>query len=210
MAQENGDKAAEAKNLGNLGLCSAAQAIGNQHSEAELSCNMGNIQLDQNDLKKALLHYENALAAFRAVGDRRSEGQVMGNIGIVYTNIGDMEKASHYFSQGLFIAKELRNRQSECNILGNLGNLYVEKGEMGKVMEYYNQSLTIARDIGDRYQEGNMLWKLGLTLFTIQDIQGAITNAEAALIVIEQVDQARAKALHEQIAQWHNQIAQRL
>ena len=113
------------------------------------------------DLKKAVQKYEEALSIFRKIGNVAGEGQTLGNLGNVYYGWGQYPKAVEYYDKSLQIFKKIGNVKGEGQCLNNLGLVYSDWGEYAKAVEYYDKSLQIFEKIGDVKGEGATLNNLG-------------------------------------------------
>jgi len=170
-ARRLGDRAAEGRHLGNLGLAYAALG----------------------EVRQAIGYYEQALEIAREIGDRRGEGNRLGNLGLAYAALGEVRRAIGYYEQALEIAREIGDRRGEGNALGNLGAAYYRLGEVRKAIGYYEQALEIAREIGDRRGEGNHLANMGQAYKRLGDVARAQELWEEALRILEAIEDPRAE-----------------
>ena len=106
------------------------------------------------DLKKAVQKYEEALGIYRKIGNVKGEGATLMVLGIVYYGWSQYAKAAEYYEKSLQIDRKIGDVKGEGNTLGNLGNVYAAWGQYPKAMEYYEKSLQIDRKIGDVAGEG--------------------------------------------------------
>ena len=79
---------------------------------------------------------------------------------------------------------------------------YKSLGEYPKAIEFYGQQLEIGREIGDRTGEANALFNMGLALYTLGERTQAISHAEAALKILEQIESPYAQRVGETLAEW--------
>ena len=84
------------------------------------------------DLKKAVQKYEEALSIFRKVGNVKGEGQTLGNLGTVYRGWGQYPKAVEYYEKSLQIFKKIGDVKAEGATLLGLGNVYEGWGQYPK------------------------------------------------------------------------------
>jgi len=75
-------------------------------------------------------------------------------------------------------------------------------GETRRAIEFYEQRLVIAQEIGDRRGEGNALWNMSLSLDKLGERAQAITCAEQALMIYEQIEDPHAARMRAQLAKW--------
>jgi tetratricopeptide (TPR) repeat protein len=152
---------------------------------------LGTIYSLLSEVRKAIEHYEQALAIAREIGDRRGECNALGNLGNASKDLGDARKAIEYYEQALAIAREIGDKRNEGVWLGNLGNAYAALGDARKAIEYYEQTLVIARANGDRRNEGVWLGNLGLAYAALGDARKAIEYYEQALVIARAIGDRR-------------------
>jgi tetratricopeptide (TPR) repeat protein len=75
-------------------------------------------------------------------------------------------------------------------------------GETRRAIELYEEALSIAREIGDRRGEARHLWNMGQALDKLGDRAQAVTHAEAALRLFEQVENPYSEIARKQLADW--------
>jgi tetratricopeptide (TPR) repeat protein len=183
-----GDRSAEGRHLGSLGLAYAdlgetrraieaheqhlaiAREIGDRRGEGNALGNLGNAYAALGETRRAIEAYEQRLAIAREIGDRRGEGNALGNLGLAYADLGETRRAIEAHEQHLAIAREIGDRRGEGYALGNLGNAYAALGETHRAIEAYEQHLAITREIGDRRGEANASWNLGDEIEKVGDL----------------------------------------
>jgi tetratricopeptide (TPR) repeat protein len=196
-AHRLGDKEAEGRHLGNLGLTYARLG----------------------ETRRAIDYYRQALAIAREIRGastegspqwadaRRGEGTRLGNLGLAYARLGETRRAIDYHRQALAIAREIRARfastegspawadarRGEGNQLGNLGLAYARLGETRRAIDYYEQALAIACEIGDRRGEGNHLANLGTTYAALDEPARAREYWAQALTLLEAIEDPNAE-----------------
>lgn len=75
-------------------------------------------------------------------------------------------------------------------------------GEPQRAIEFYEQALTIQRKIGDRHWEGTALWGMSLETEKLGQRDQAITQAESALKIYEQIEEPGAAKVRRQLDEW--------
>jgi tetratricopeptide (TPR) repeat protein len=219
IARETGDRKGEGRALGYLGTAYAdlgetrraiefyeqrlviARETDDRRGEGSALGNLGTAYADLGETRRAIEFYEQDLQIARETGDRRSEGQTLGNLGLAYAALGETRRAIEFFEQYLVIARETGDRRSEGNALGNLGIAYADLGETRRAIEFFGQDLAIARETGDRRGEGNALWNTALALYWLEDQAQATIFAEAALGILEQIEDPRAQEIRRMLYQ---------
>ena len=91
--------------------------------------------------------------------------------------------------------------------LGNLGIAYKNLGEPRRAIEFFEQRLAVARELGDRRGEGNALWNMSLALDKLGQRAGAIARAEAALKILQKIEDPHVAKVQEQLEAWRKSRA---
>jgi tetratricopeptide (TPR) repeat protein len=223
-SQRIGDRYAEAGHLHSLGMALLdlgdidrmiqllEQALGidreTGHREYE-AANLGGLGLAYAELgehKKAIEFYEEALVVYREIGARWGEGIYLSNLGTSYTAIGEPKKAIDIHDQAIAINREVGDRRSEGYALGNLADAYAGLGQHDRAFDLFNQNLTIAREMLDRQSEAYALAGLSRSLWATGSHAAAITNGEAALKILVDLDDTRKAKVRDQLAVWKKEI----
>ena len=97
IADEVGDRRANAAALGNLGLAHYALS----------------------DASKAIEYNGQALLVCRETGDRRAQGTILSNLGLAHAALGDARNAIKYHEQALIVTREIGDRRGESHALWN-------------------------------------------------------------------------------------------
>jgi tetratricopeptide (TPR) repeat protein len=219
-ARRLNDREAEARHLGNLGtayqrlgetrraienheqVLEIMRVIGNRRGEGTALGNLGIAYAELGELQRAIKYHEQSLDISREIGDREGEGRQQGNLGSTYLRLGELQRAIDYCVQQLEITREIGGRRGEGNALGNLGSAYTELGDPRRAVGYYEQQLEIAREIGDLLGEGIALWNTAVALDELGDRTQAIENANAALVICEQIEDPHADMVRERLEEW--------
>jgi tetratricopeptide (TPR) repeat protein len=180
IARELGDHRVEGRALGGLGW--AYYTLGETSRATEL--------------------FEQYLTIVRELGDRSSEANALSGLGTTYTAMEETSRAIELYEQALAISREIGERRVEGQMLGVLGVVYYNLGEIRRASELYEQNLAIAREIGDRNSEGILLWNLSLVFNQLGNRKEAVAYAEAALEILEQIENPIAARVQEQLVRW--------
>ncbi len=100
------------------------------------------------DLKKAVQKYEEALSIFRKIGDVEGEGSSLLNLGSVYGCWGQYAKAVEYYEKSLEIKRKIGDVKGEGSTLMGLGEVYRHLGEHDKALASFQKGLEIYVKIG--------------------------------------------------------------
>jgi tetratricopeptide (TPR) repeat protein len=145
------------------------------------------------DLKKAVEKYEEALNMFRKIGDTKAEGRTLGNLGNSYFSWGQYSTAVRYFNEALEIARRIGDLPSQATIMQNLGAVYRAWGQHSKALEYFQQSLELSRKIGDASGEAHSLWTLGNVYKAWGNYDRSVEYYEKSLEIARAVGDSRVE-----------------
>ena len=182
--------------------CKAAAQLGDKQQEGIHLGNLGLACAELGETRRAIEHYEQALAISRDIGDRHGEGSDLGNLGNAYAELGETRRAIEHYEQALAIGRDIGDRRGEGHRLGNLGLAYVDLGETRRAIEHYEQALAIRRDIGDRQGEAIDLYNLGNALSKLGDRAAAVHHVEQALAIFDAIESPHAEEARQTLAAW--------
>ncbi len=143
------------------------------------------------DLKKAVEKFEEALAIYLKVGDAKNAGRVYNSLGLVYKNWGQYDKAIEFYDKALAMSKQGPDPKVEGWVLNNLGEIQRETSQYAKAIEFYEKSLAITRKIGDVQTEGRTLNNLGLVYKNLGQYDKAIEFYDKALAINRKVSDTK-------------------
>jgi tetratricopeptide (TPR) repeat protein len=185
---------------------SAARKLNNRVDEAASIGNLGIAYGVLGELLRAIEFHEQHLVIARELGNKIEEGYDLMNLGITYKNLREPQRAIEFYEQALIISREINDRRNECLTLYNLGNAYIVLEESQRASEYFKQALSLAREIGDLRSEGTILWGLSVALYLeLGNLNVAITHAENALRILEQIEDPIAAKVRKQLSEWRGQ-----
>ncbi|MCC7160990.1 MAG: tetratricopeptide repeat protein [Anaerolineae bacterium] len=112
----------------------AARRLGDRAAEGRQLANLGSCYIELGEPQRAIELYQERLTLAREIGDRRGEGIAYGNLGVAYADLGAARQAIEFYEQHLNIAREVHDRRGESSALGNLGAAYSDLGETGRAI----------------------------------------------------------------------------
>jgi CHAT domain-containing protein/tetratricopeptide (TPR) repeat protein len=169
--------------------------IGDRSSEALVLNQIGLIDDQLGEKRKALDCYGQSLTLYRAVGDRDGEATTLNNIGLVYYSLDERQKALDYFAQALPIFITVGDRSGEATTLGNIGAAYNSLGNRQKALEYHGQALSLKRAAGDQDGEAETLNNIGSVYGSLGERQRAFEYHEQALTLYRALNDRRGQAV---------------
>lgn len=166
-ARRLGDREAEGRMLGNLGIaCSDSRRltealtwfarseevfaeIGKPAALAAIISNTAIVQKTAGDLPGAVARLQRALGMWRDMGERARLGSDLNNLGWTYLDLGEYGKAAECAREAVGIARETGHLLGECNAVWNLGRARSGLGEHGEAERLYEEALAGFRRLGD-------------------------------------------------------------
>ena len=205
IAEEKGDKPAEARVYGKLGdvyeglhdfnhamKCHTkrlviAKELGDRLEEGVAYSSIGNAYESRGDFHRAIEYHNFHLAIAKEIGDRAGEGTSYGNLGDAYERLGNFGQAMKYRKLHLTIAKEVGDRVGLGAAYSRLGKAYHNFGDFKQAIEYHNQHLAIAKERGDKVEEGIAYCNLGIAYHRLGDFSKAVEYHEEDLCIAREV-----------------------
>src|SRR6266511_1750145 len=149
----------------------------------------------QEDRRKSIEKYQEALELYRRASERNGEAQTLNNIGVVDWSLGEMQKALEKYNEALPIRRAVGDRRGEAETLNNIGVVYWSLGETRKALEKYNEALPIRRAVGDRIGETDTLHCIGTVYQSLGETQKALEKFNESLPIRREVGDRRGEAV---------------
>jgi len=134
---------------------------------------------DNQQHKKAIEHYQQALKIYTNIGDKRGEANVIGGLGFIYWFIDHMICLS-YYQKALEVRQKIDDKQligASLNGIGLVYHFYISDYE--RAIEYYDKAVVVWNEIED--------WAgLGETLTYLASVYGEIGQPERAIQYFKQ------------------------
>ena len=125
--------------------------------------NVGMVFAQQENNKKAILYYDEALKIAEKIGDKKSISLYCNNLGSAYRNIDDYQNSYHYLREALQTKKEIGDKEGESRVLLSIGVNKKEEHQFNEALGYFSQSMAIAQKINDKNLENGILQNLSET-----------------------------------------------
>lgn len=190
VRHHRGDKAAARD------LCQRSYAVASAAGEDVLAAEalnaLGVIDLQTGSLDTARETFGRAYALGGASPDIRA--RVEQNLGILANIRGDFDAALGHYRGSLEAHRRSGNEHGCAIAYNNLGMVSADRGLWEEAYNYFEQSLAIAKAGGDVYLQGLCLGNQAEVFLARQQFEQARHNAEAALLIFDQLDDRAAKA----------------
>jgi CHAT domain-containing protein/tetratricopeptide (TPR) repeat protein len=161
----------------------AARAAGDVKAEAQVLLNIGAVNSDLGEQRKALYFYSQALQLFRQSGDLSGQTAAIHRVGTVYREIGELQKALDCYNLALRLRRDLGDQAGVPSELTGIGTVYSLLGEKQKALDYLMEALSARRALGDRAGEAVTLNNIGLVYKDLGDQQKALQASSQALAI---------------------------
>jgi DNA-binding SARP family transcriptional activator len=116
---------------------------------------------DQDLLREALDHAQQALAVFRQANDRPRQISALNMAGAAHARLGDFVAARESCQQALDLFSEDDNIANIRGIWRTLAKLNNQLGDFREAAAFFQQAADAGRQLGDRYNQADNLDKLG-------------------------------------------------
>src|SRR6266511_3442007 len=149
----------------------------------------------QEDRRKSIEKYQEALELYRRASERNGEAQTLNNIGVVDWSLGEMQKALEKYNEALPIRRAVGDRRGEAETLNNIGAVYNSLGETQKALDEFNESLPIRREVGDRRGEAVTLNNIGHVYYSLGETRKALEKYNESLPIKREVGDRSGEAV---------------
>jgi tetratricopeptide (TPR) repeat protein len=146
-------------------------------------------------LDTAAGHLERATATYVSINDPEGTARGLALLGLVRDTQGRFADALNLHNRGLRIAREARLPKSEAAALINLAYAHVHLRDYARAAGLYRRAQVIVRQGADRYPQAVVAAGLALAHEGLGDLALALTHAEVALLVNQEFDLPRGRAL---------------
>jgi predicted ATPase/DNA-binding XRE family transcriptional regulator len=139
------------------------------------------LAVDQNDLQRAALWGEEALALFRAMGNDRDIAHILNTLGNIAREKGAYEHATTYYEQSLAIYRAQSYPMGVSVSLNNLGKTARYQGDLVRAATLHEESLALRLETGDLPGIAFALTSLGEVARDRGDLESSARYFEQAL-----------------------------
>ncbi|GAA3605971.1 BTAD domain-containing putative transcriptional regulator [Nonomuraea rosea] len=140
----------------------AAEDERNLRAQAAMHHSLGLARWRMADLKRAMDHYERALALSRRAGWPLGEARALQGSGVVLKQLGEPHKAIPRYRRSVKIHHTLGSGRGEAGGLNNLASAYLMLARLDRAEECLQACLPLIRESGDRHLQTLTLVNLAL------------------------------------------------
>jgi DNA-binding SARP family transcriptional activator/tetratricopeptide (TPR) repeat protein len=172
----------------------AAQAIGDQLSQANALTSLGDLQVLSGDYEGAARNLRHALSLCQDLGERQGQANALISLGDLQRLSGDYEGAARNLQHALGLCQDLGERHGQANALTSLGDLQVLSGDYEGAARNLEHALGLCQDLGERQGQANALIALSNVQRQIGDYEGAARNLQHALGLYQDLGERHGQA----------------
>jgi tetratricopeptide (TPR) repeat protein len=173
-------------------LVAAARRNGDRAAEATALADLGVTQISEGKPADAVGSLQTALAIARELGDAERQNDIIGNLGLALMGVGQAPQARQAFEQCLGYVRSKRDHLGEKTTMERLGLAHWHLREFSVALSCFEQALSLARLVGDRMQAANLLWYEGIQHAELGQRDLAIAKAEESIELFKAMGRPQA------------------
>jgi CRP-like cAMP-binding protein/tetratricopeptide (TPR) repeat protein len=170
------------------------KATGDRRGEAAALIVMADVQRKQGLLEPPLQQAEEALRICKALGDRRGEALALRARARILFEKQDWAETQRDAHRALALCREIHDTYGESWAYIWLARASLQLGEIVEGRQYARKGLDLCRAGADRYGEGWARTWLGELLLCTPDLDGALRQFDAALMLHIELDHPSGQA----------------
>ena len=143
---------------------------------AEVTVNMGEIFLEQNQNDSALYYFRLSLETLKSSGDSASMPYTYNDIGKVYRKRNDYATAVRYHTKALKISNKTDVKLDIAQSYMGLADTYFMQGEARRALGFYKQAELIAGELSSKQELKNAYQGLSNSYSILRDYPDAFKN----------------------------------
>jgi len=148
--------------------------------------NMGFVNDEWGNFKKARLQYNEALSICIDIKDKSCIADGYNNVAVLLQKQGDVDSALWYLEKSLQMHVEMKNKEAMAQVFSNMATFLYSGGDQIRALEYFRKSLQISEEINDQESIANSINNLGFIHMKRGDIELAIANYSKSIIICEE------------------------
>jgi CHAT domain-containing protein len=162
------------------------KAAGDTYRLALTELSVGFAYYNVSEYRKALDHFNQALALSVVLKDQRMEAGIQTFVGGMLDILGDVGRALDHQQRALALAREGGGRLAEATALSNIGKIYNDVADWQKALEFYAQALPIFRSLDLKPNEAITLNNIGIAYFQAGEPQRALDYLQQSLPLLRE------------------------
>lgn len=140
------------------------------------------------DMRKALLHYDTALAQHKKNRDDDGYADVITNMAGMRSALGERDEALRLYAEGLAIHERIKDSVSIANDLNSIGTVHMARGDHARAMDLYMRGLSLQEALGNQRGIATALANVGVVHVNQGDFVAALSYFRKALGIAEHLN----------------------
>ncbi len=170
--------------------------------QVTLLYHLGQSYLEIGETKKALYNLERGLELSQKTPNTPLLGELFELIGDTVFKTGDVSGALKYLEKGLEALRKTKNQPAQGILMIKLAEIHIHNKNEDRAHQYFEEALILFQNIKDRLMEGQTLWAWSQALGEKGVLDEAITRAQKALKIYEELKKPEASEIHAKIESW--------
>lgn len=149
---------------------------------------------DEASLRRAVLRYEAARAAFHAAGDVRGETVALRALAEIRSLVGAHVEALASGNEALRLSRAAEDLRGEIDALNILAACSIATGDNREALEHSSLALRLSREARYVYGEAQALTNSGESYYDFSDLRKALDHLESALAIWRSLNDSQGLA----------------
>ena len=115
---------------------------------------------------------------------------------------GDIASALKHLEKGIEAMRKAKNQAIEGDLMIQLAEIHLLNKNEDRAIDYFEEVLNLSQDNKDRALEGKALWTWSQALGEKGNLDDAITRAQKALKIFEELKKPEVRDIREKIKKW--------
>jgi tetratricopeptide (TPR) repeat protein len=115
---------------------------------------------------------------------------------------GDTASALKHLEKGLEAMRKTKNQPAQGALMTQMAEIHLLNKNEERAIEYFEEALNLSHNIKDRALEGKALWIWSQALGEKGNLDDAITRAQKALKIFEELKKPEAREIGDKIKEW--------
>jgi tetratricopeptide (TPR) repeat protein len=163
---------------------------------------LGKGYLETEETGKALEKFEVGAGLSQKTPNAPLLGELFQLTGETALKSGDIPGALKSLKRGLEAVQKAKDPKAEGTLMIQLAEIHMQSQGEDQAINYFEEALIASQKAKDTSLKGRVLWKWSLALGKKGSVEEAISRAQKALKIYEDLNQPEAKEIHAQIEKW--------
>ncbi len=164
--------------------------------------NLGKGYLETEEPALALEQLEKGLRLAQKTPNSPFQGELFKLTADAVFKTGDIASALKHLEKGLEAMRKAKNQATEGALMIQIAEIHIHNKNEDRASDYFEEALNLSQLIKDRALEGKALWTWSQALGEKGNLDDAITRAQKALKVFEELNKPEARDIRDKIKEW--------